>query len=170
MLVFACLLVVSDSLSGQSIQSLFPNIHSVSRLGISIVIKTRDKVYGTLEASVSVASQCSCATRSWTRRDGPAGLWLLISIATDRPTWLFPIGTNDTVGLGLGNKTGNFFLSGVFFGGAGPVSAVTADFDQNGTADLAMAAFNQIAVSLLLGTGDGYFSGPVLFEPWRLPA
>ena len=53
------------------------------------------------------------------------------------PDVAFPIGTNDTLGLGIGNKTGSLFLGGVFFGGAGPVSAVTADFDQNGNPDLA---------------------------------
>jgi hypothetical protein len=77
----------------------------------------------------------------------------------------FPVGTNDTLGLGLGDKTGNFFVSGVFSGGAGPVSAVTADFDQNGTLDLALADFNGSAVALLLGTGDGHFSGPLFFSP-----
>ena len=80
------------------------------------------------------------------------------------PDVAFPIGTNDTLGIGFGDKTGNLFLGGVFSGGAGPVSAVTADFDQNGTPDLALADANGSAVALLLGTGYGYFWGPSFFS------
>jgi hypothetical protein len=76
----------------------------------------------------------------------------------------FPSGPNDSLGLGLGNKTGNFFLGGSFWGGPGPVSAVTADFDQNGTLDLALADFNGNMVGLLYGSGYGYFWGPNFFS------
>jgi hypothetical protein len=79
------------------------------------------------------------------------------------PDAAFPIGTNDTVGIGFGDKTGNLLLGGVFPGGAGPVSAVAADFDQNGTPDLALADFNGNTVALLVGTGYGYFWGPSFF-------
>jgi len=236
-LVLACLLVVSDSLLGQSIQSSFsPNVHPLAvavgdfnrdgNLDLAVTgcndpkedclntdvsnnrIRTflgNGKGRFTFQGSYFVGTPKSIAVGDINRdgkldliasRPGPGRAATLLgngdgsfqspidflpgfdasTMAPGRgvvadfnrdgsPDVAFPIGTNDTVGLGLGDKTGNFFLGGVFSGGAGPVSAVTADFDQNGTPDLAMAANNQNAVALLLGSGDGYFSGPLLFNP-----
>jgi hypothetical protein len=235
-LVLACLLVVNDSLLGQSIQSSFsPNVHPLAvavgdfnrdgNLDLAVTgcddpVETVDscqlnnrirtflgngKSRFTFKGSYFVGTPVTITAGDINRdgkldivasRPGPGRAATLLgngdgsfqspidfvpgfdpsTLAPGRavvadfnrdgsPDVAFPIGTNDSVGLGMGDKTGNLFLSGVFFGGAGPVSAVAADFDQNGTPDLAMAAFNQNAVGLLLGSGNGYFSGPLLFNP-----
>jgi len=80
------------------------------------------------------------------------------------PDVAFPSGTNDTVGLGLGDKTGSLAFASSLPGGPGPVSGVAADFDQNGTQDLALSDFNGAAVAVLLGSGSGGFFGPTFFS------
>jgi hypothetical protein len=55
----------------------------------------------------------------------------------------------------------SFGPSRAFAAGSGPTSLVSADFNGDGTADLAVANFDSSDVSILLGKGDGTFTGTV---------
>lgn len=75
---------------------------------------------------------------------------------------------SDNVSILLGNGTGGFVLApGSPFptGGDTPVSIITADFNEDGKIDLAVANFNTFNVSILLGDGTGGFA-PVLGSPF----
>ena len=66
--------------------------------------------------------------------------------------------STNTVSVLLGNADGTFLAKGEFEVGAGPRSGTSADFDEDGNADFAVAVgspFSNIAV--LLGNGDGTF-------------
>jgi hypothetical protein len=74
------------------------------------------------------------------------------------PDAAFPIGTFNSIGVGLGDGNGNLTLfGGDVPGGNGPVSLVTADFDRNGALDLAVADLNGGNAAVMLGDGLGNF-------------
>jgi len=71
-------------------------------------------------------------------------------------------GFSDTVSYFLGKGDGTFHSDGAFVTGTGPTQAVAADFDGNGTMDLAVA-FNG-GISIIPGLGAGMF-GPRIDYP-----
>ncbi len=71
-------------------------------------------------------------------------------------------GFSDTVSVFLGKGDGTFLSGGTLVTGTGPTQAVAADFDGNGTMDLAVA-FNG-GISIIPGQGAGAF-GPRIDYP-----
>ena len=67
---------------------------------------------------------------------------------------------DSTITVLLGDGTGNFVDAGAVtaYTGGNPNAIVSSDFDGDGTADLAIADFNDGTVSVLLGDGTGSFT------------
>jgi len=87
---------------------------------------------------------------------GPTGIVISNSTGTSADV------TNFTV---LTPNAGGTFGSASSFGvGNTPLGAVAADFDSDGTMDVATANFNSDDVSILLGNGDGSFSPATNFN------
>jgi hypothetical protein len=66
--------------------------------------------------------------------------------------------TGTDVSILLGNGDGSFGLPADFTVGTYPFPIVAADFDRNGSLDVAVANYTAASVSVLLGKGDGTFA------------
>ena len=71
------------------------------------------------------------------------------------------LGQKDVVRIFLGNGDGTFSPAKSYPAGISPHAIAAADFNGDGTLDLAIAAPN---VSILVGNGDGTFQPPVAFR------
>jgi hypothetical protein len=85
-----------------------------------------------------------------------------------------PSAPANTVSVLIGNGDGTFKMHRDFFVGLRPISISLGDFDDNGTADLAVANLGTLqnpgsTISLLLGDGEGGFSEHQQFATGRSP-
>lgn len=71
---------------------------------------------------------------------------------------------SDEIAVLLGNGDGTFGAPAYFKAGAGPFFATSADLNDDGSADLAVANADSNDVSVLLGNGDGTFGAAQNFD------
>jgi hypothetical protein len=86
-------------------------------------------------------------------------------------------GSDTYISVHLGNGDGTFrpeITSSIAPNGVFDQGMVLADFNQDGNLDVAIASFDQSAILIALGHGDGSFASPTLFnipvEPWYIAA
>ena len=79
-----------------------------------------------------------------------------------KPDIISASNSSGTISLLSNNGSGGFVAAGTFNTGSGGVDLAVGDFNNNGTLDVAVA--RSFALSILLGDGQGGFSGPTSFQ------
>ncbi|MFH0964225.1 MAG: FG-GAP-like repeat-containing protein [Planctomycetota bacterium] len=99
-------------------------------------------------------------------------VWIRGDIFTDMGLDLAVVNYGDeNIMINHGNGDGTFALSSTYYvTGAGPVSVVTDDFDNDGDLDLAVADYATGSVGIFLNNGKGVFTGPVTYLVGNQPA